>query len=96
MQCFDRRYKSVMKSLTGSPFSGLRLLGHALSKIISLDFVEHSFPFLSAQGKNLESGHFVSSWFTLLGSAEVRISQMAFFPRSGMGCHHVIVVHSIE
>ena len=51
-QCFDRRYNSVMKSSTGSPFSGLRLLGHALLKIISLDVVKHSFPFLSG-GKEL-------------------------------------------
>ena len=36
-----------MKSSTGSPSSGLRLLSHALSKIISLEFVEHSFPFRS-------------------------------------------------
>ena len=41
-----------MKSSTGSPSSSLRLLSHALSKIISLEFVEHSFPFCSG-GKEL-------------------------------------------
>ena len=40
-------YKSVMKSSIGSPSFCLRLLSHALSKIISLEFVKHSFPFRS-------------------------------------------------
>ena len=40
-------------------------------------------PPLAQEGKNLESGHLVSSWFTLPGSAEFRISQKAFVPRSG-------------
>ena len=74
-QCFDRRYKSVMKSSTGSPFSGLRLLGHALLKIISLDFVEHSFPFLS--GGNLELGKRPFCFFVVYSSRFCRGSYLS-------------------
>ena len=59
---------------------------------ISLEFVEYSFPFRSG-GKELGKRPFC---LRLLGSDEFRISQMAFVPRSGMGCHHVVAAYSID